>query len=200
MEKLWDVLPGAALTGLGAVLCALGYRQIRFQAMTVGVCVFAAAGAAAGALLGYPAFAAGLCVAGALLGYALHGLLFHAYVGLAAAMGGAAVGLLLSVVFNYSHPLVLCGATAVGGAVIALLNSRMMTMLWTSAAGAALITHGLYRSIPVLSTLSRAQVTWTLAATFAFLCAAGTAFQARTSREEQLSTAIVPTADPVRPA
>src|SRR6185295_13237633 len=114
MDKLWLILPGAAMAGLGAVLGAMGYRQVRFQAMTVGICVFAATGAAAGALLGYPAFAAGLCIAGAVLGYALHGMLFHVYVGLAAAMGGAAVGLLLAVLCNYSNPYLLCAATAAG--------------------------------------------------------------------------------------
>ena len=51
MNGLWAALPGAALAGLGAVLCAMGYRQIRFQAMTVGICVFAAAGAARSDLL-----------------------------------------------------------------------------------------------------------------------------------------------------
>jgi len=194
MDKLWMILPGAALAGLGAVLCAMGYRQVRFQAMTVGICVFAATGAAAGALLGYPAFAAGLCIAGAVLGYALHGMLFHVYVGLAAAMGGAAVGLLLAVVCHYSNPVVLCGATAAGCAVIALLDARIMTIGWTSAAGAALVTHGLLRSTAVLSALPQAQLTWTLAAIFVVLFGAGFVFQLRTTAEQQLPTQIVPAA------
>src|SRR5438477_1923506 len=123
MNGLWATLPGAALAGLGAVLCATGYRQLRFQAMTVGVCVFAAAGAAIGALLGYPAFAAGLCAAGAVLGYVLHDKLIHVYVGLAAAMGGAALGLLLAVLCRYSSPVFLCVSTAIGATIIALLNT-----------------------------------------------------------------------------
>ena len=114
MNGLWATLPGAALAGLGAVLCTMGYRQIRFQAMTVGICVFAAAGAAAGSLLGYPAFAAGLCAAGAVLGYVLHRALFHVYLGLAAAMGGGAIGLLLAVLCHYSSPVFLCCVTAIG--------------------------------------------------------------------------------------
>ena len=198
MERLWQTLPGATMAGLGMVLCVLGYRQVRFQAMTVGVCVFAVAGAAAGSLLGYPAFAAGLCAAGAVLGYALHGMLFHVYVGLAAAMGGAAVGLLLSVLCHYSNPVVLCGATAAGCGVIALLDARIMTIGWTSAAGAALVTHGLYRSMPALGDLSPTQLTWTLAATFAVLSIAGIVFQSRTTAEQQLSTKIAPAPEPAQ--
>jgi hypothetical protein len=192
MNGLWQALPGAALAGLGAVLCAMGYRQIRFQAMTVGICVFAAAGAAAGALLGYPAFAAGLCAAGAVLGYALHRMLFHVYVGLAAAMGGAAIGLLLAVLCRYSSPLFLCGMTAIGATVIALLDTRLMTMGWTSAAGAALVTHGVFRAIPMLATLPRTQLTWTLAAIFILLAGGGFAFQLRTTPDEHPSTVIAP--------
>lgn len=198
MDRLWQTLPGAALAGLGMVLCALGYRQVRFQAMTVGVCVFAATGAAVGSLLGYPAFAAGLCVAGALLGYALHGVLFQVYVGLAAAMGGAAVGLLLTVLCNYSNPYVLCGATAAGCGIIALLDARIMTIGWTSAAGAALVTHGLYRILPSLGDLSRSQLTWTLSAIFALLTIAGVVFQSRTTVEQHLPTEIVPTPQPTQ--
>jgi hypothetical protein len=197
MDKLWMVLPGAAMAGLGAVLCAMGYRQVRFQAMTVGVCVFAAAGAAAGAALGYPAFAAGLCGAGAILGYTLHGLLFRAYVGLAAAMGGAALGLLLCVVCHYSNPLLLCGAAAAGSAVIALLDARIMTIGWTSAAGAALVTHGLLRSTPELLQVPPVQLAWTLAAIFAVLFGTGFAFQMRTTTEKQnASTEIAPAPQP----
>jgi hypothetical protein len=191
MDRLWQILPGAAMAGLGAVLCALGYKQVRFQAMTMGVFVFAAAGAAIGTLLGYPAFAVGLCVAGAILGYALHGVLFHVYVGLAAAMGGAAVGLLLTLLCHYSNPIVLCGATAAGCAVIALLDARIMTIAWTSAAGAALVTQGLYRSLPSLGALSHPQLTWTLAITFAVLFLAGWAFQSRMTAEQQLSTKVL---------
>lgn len=196
MDKLWLVLPGAALAGLGAVLGAMGYRQVRFQAMTVGVCVFAAAGAAIGALLGWPAFAAGLCIAGAVVGYALHGVLFRVYVGLAAAMGGAAVGLLLSVLCNYSNPMVLCAAAAAGAVVIALLDARAMTIGWTSAAGAALVTHGLLRSTAVLASLPPTRLLWTLAAIFVVLFAAGFAFQWRTTREEHVSTQIAPAPSP----
>lgn len=196
MDRLWLILPGAAMAGLGAVLGAMGYRQVRFQAMTVGVCVFAAAGAGLGAMLGWPAFAAGLCVAGAVLGYALHGVLFRVYVGLAAAMGGAAVGLLLSVLCGYSNPMVLCGATAAGAVVIALLDARLMTIGWTAAAGAALVTHGLLRSTAVLASLPRTQLLWTLSAIFAVLFAAGFAFQLRTTREEHVSTQIAPAPSP----
>ncbi|MBV8878713.1 MAG: hypothetical protein JO332_02000 [Planctomycetaceae bacterium] len=190
MNGLWATLPGAALAGLGAVLCTMGYRQIRFQAMTVGICAFAAAGAAAGSLLGYPAFAAGLCAAGAILGYALHAVLFHVYVGLAAAMGGGAVGLLLAILCRYSSPVFLCGVTAVGATVIALLDTRHMTMGWTSAAGAALVTHGVFRAIPMLATLPAPQLTWTLAAIFVLLAGGGFAFQLRTTPREHPTTVL----------
>lgn len=200
MDRLWQTLPGAALAGLGMVLCALGYRQVRFQAMTVGVCVFAAAGAAAGSLLGYPAFTAGLCVSGALLGYALHTILFQVYVGLAAAMGGAAVGLLLTVLCNYSNPIVLCSATAAGCGVIALLDARIMTIGWTSAAGAALVSHGLYRSMPALGELSRSQLTWTLSTIFALLAITGIVFQMRTTTEKHLPTEVLPAAQAAQPS
>jgi hypothetical protein len=191
MERLWQILPGAAMAGLGAVLCSQGYRQVRFQAMTMAVFVFAAAGATIGTFLRYPAFSAGLCVAGAILGYALHGVLFHVYVGLAAAMGGAAVGLLLTLLCHYSNPIVLCGCTAAACAVISLLDARIMTIAWTSAAGAALVTQGLYRSIPSLGTLSPPRLTWTLATTFGVLFLAGWAFQSRMTAEQQLSTKIL---------
>ena len=196
MNALWQAIPGAALAGLGAVICAMGYRQIRFQAMTVGICVFAAAGAAAGALLGYPAFAAGLCAAGAVLGYVLHRMLFHVYVGLAAAMGGAAIGLLLAVLVRYSSPVFLCAVTAIGATVIALLDTRLMTMGWTAAAGAALVTHGVFRAIPMLATLPRTQLTWTLAAIFVLLAGGGFAFQLRTTPEEHATTVIAPAPEP----
>jgi len=192
MQGLWATVPGAALAGLGAVLCATGYRQLRFQAMTVGVCVFAAAGAVAGGLLGYPAFAAGLCAAGAVLGYVLHDRLIPVYVGLAAAMGGAALGLLLAVLCRYSSPILLSVLTAIGAAVIALLNTRLLTMGWTAASGAALVTHGIFRAIPMLSTLPRAQLGWTLAAIFALLAGGGFAFQLRTNPKIHPDTIIAP--------
>lgn len=192
MNGLWATLPGAALAGLGAVLCSMGYQQLRIQAMTVGICVLAAAGAAVGALLGYPAFATALCALGAVAGYALHGRLFHVYVGLSAAMGGAALGLLLAIVCRYSSPVFLCIATAIGATVIALLNTRLMTMGWTSAAGAALITLGVFRAIPMLATLPRTQLTVTLSAIFLILAGGGFAFQLRTTPVEHPSTVIAP--------
>ena len=196
MNGLWATLPGAALAGLGAVLCATGYRQLRFQAMTAGVCVFAAAGAAIGALLGYPAFAAGLCAVGAVLGYVLHDKLMQVYVGLAAAMGGAALGLLLAVLTRHSNPTFLCGVTAIGATIIALLDTRIMTMSWTSAAGAALVTHGVFRAIPVLATMPRTQLTWTLTAIFVLLAGGGLAFQIRTNPQEHPTTLIAPAPSP----
>ena len=196
MNGLWATLPGAALAGLGAVLCTMGYRQIRFQAMTVGICAFAAGGAAIGALFGYPAFAAGLCAAGAVLGYALHAKLFHVYVGLAAAMGGGAIGLLLAVLCHYSSPIFLCGVTAIGATIIALLDTRLMTMAWTSASGAALVTHGVFRAIPMLATLPRTQLVWTLAAIFVLLAGGGFAFQLRTTPQEHPSTILASTPAP----
>src|SRR5258708_20825157 len=92
MNGLWATLPGAALAGLGAVLCTMGYRQIRFQAMTVGICAFAAGGAALGALFGYPPFPAGPRPAGAAPAYSLPPTLFHLYFRLAPAVGGRRAG------------------------------------------------------------------------------------------------------------
>jgi hypothetical protein len=192
MNGLWATLPGAALAGLGAVLGATGYRQLRFQAMTAGVCVFAAAGAAFGGLLGYPAFAAGLCAAGAVLGYVLHHRLIQVYVGLAAAMGGAALGLLLALLCRHSSPILLCASTAIGATIIALLDTRLMTMGWTAASGAALVTHGIFRAIPVLATLPRTQLCWTLAAIFVLLAGGGFTFQLRTTPPEHSSTILAP--------
>jgi hypothetical protein len=174
----------------------MGYRQIRFQAMTVGICVFAAAGAAAGSLLGYPAFAAGLCAAGAVLGYLLHAALFHVYLGLAAAMGGGAIGLLLAVLCHYSSPVFLCAVTAIGATVIALLDTRHMTMGWTAASGAALVTHGVFRAIPMLATLPRTQLTVTLTVIFVLLAGAGFAFQLRTTPPEHATTIMAPAPQP----
>jgi hypothetical protein len=90
----------------------------------------------------------------------------------------------------------LCGATAAGAVVIALLDARLMTIGWTSAAGAALVTHSLLRSTAVLASLPRAQLLWTLAAIFVVLTAAGFAFQWRTTREEQVATQIAPAPAP----
>jgi hypothetical protein len=160
--------------------------------MTAGVCVFAAAGAAIGGLLGYPAFAAGLCAAGAVLGYVLHGRLIPVYIGLAAAMGGAALGLLLALLCRYSSPILLCAATAIGATIIALLNTRLMTMGWTAASGAALVTLGIFRAIPVLASLPRTQLSWTLAAIFVLLAGGGLAFQWRTNPPEYPATILAP--------
>jgi hypothetical protein len=196
MNALWATLPGAALAGLGAVLCATGYRQLRFQAMTAGVCVFAAAGAAIGGILGYPAFAAGLCAAGAVLGYVLHGRLIPVYIGAAATMGGAALGLLLAILFRYSSPILLCASTAIGAAVIALLNTRLMTMGWTAVSGAALVTHGIFHAIPVLASLPRTQLSWTLATIVVLLAGGGFAFQWRTTPPEHPTTILAPASGP----
>src|SRR5437868_1291417 len=127
MNGLWATLPGAALAGLGAVLCTIGYRQIRFQAMTVGICAFAAGGA------------------------------------------------------------------AIGATIIALLDTRLMTMAWTSASGAALVTHGVFRAIPMLATLPRTQLVWTLAAIFVLLAGGGFAFQLRTTPQEHPTTILAAT-------
>lgn len=188
MNGWWAALPGAALAGLGAVLSMMGYRQIRAQSTGVGVCVLGAAGAALGALLGYPAFAAGLCAAGAFLGSILPRSLARLTVGLAAALGGSAVGLLLAVISRHSSPLLLCGAAAVGAAVIALLETRILTIGWTSASGAALITLGIVRAIPLLGALPRTQLSVTLGAIFLLLAAGGFAFQWRTAPEEHPTT------------
>ncbi|HLY09142.1 MAG TPA: hypothetical protein VKW04_07570 [Planctomycetota bacterium] len=192
MNGLWAALPGAALSGLGAVLCATGYRQVRFQPRTVGVGAFAAAGAAIGALLGFPAFAAGLCATGALLATLLHGKFLPVAIGVAAAMGGGILGLLLALLSRHSSPIVLSGATAIGAAVIALLDTRLMTMGWTATTGAAVVTQGIFRAIPALAALPRTQLTVTLAVIFVLLAGGGFAFQLRTTPEEHPTTLLAP--------
>ncbi len=185
-------LPGAALAGLGAVLCATGYRQVRLPSLPVVIGVFAGAGAALGAMLGFPAFAAGLCGIAATLAYAYHAALGRVTVGLSAAIGGGALGLLLSVIFGTSHPAALCFAAAAGAAIVSLLDHRIMTIAWTSTAGASLIAHGLLRATPTLAHVSRGQLAWTLGLLFAVLCGAGVAFQMRTTAEQQVPTPIAP--------
>jgi hypothetical protein len=191
MEKLWMALPGAALAGLGAVLCATGGRELRRPSKPVVVGVFAGAGAAAGSIMGFPAFAAGLCVVAATLAHAYHAVLGRVTVGLTAAIGGGALGLLLSVIFGTLHPAALCFTAAAGAAIVSLLEHRVLTIAWTSAAGAALIAHGLLRATPELVHVPRGQLAWTLAALFAALCGAGVSFQMRSTAEPQVPATIV---------
>jgi len=94
---------------------------------------------------------------------------------------------------NYSNPIFLCLATALGASIIALLDTRLMTMGWTSTAGAALVTLGVYRAIPMLASLPRTQLTWTLAIIFVLLCGGGFAFQLRTTPTDHATTLIAPT-------
>jgi len=183
MEQVWNALPGAAMAGMGAMLCALGYPLVRFHALTLGVCALAAAGCAGGALTGWPALAAALCAGGAAAGYALRRHLFHVHVGLAAALGGAAMGLLLAALTRYSNPPLLCGATAIGCTVIALLDARAITIAWTSAVGAALVCLGIVLCLPPAAR-SPAGAPWMLAAVAAALFAAGAAFQHLTTKGE----------------
>lgn len=186
MREIWDTLPGAVMAGLGAMLCSLGYRLVRFHALKVGVWAFAALGCGAGALAGWPALAAFLCVAGAVLGYALGPVLFHVYVGAAAALGGAAVGLLLAGLTHYSNPVLLCGATALGCTIIALLDSRVITIVWTSTVGAALVALGILLALPGPNPAS---LKWTLVTVGAALLSIGVYFQLRTGDAEPAGAA-----------
>jgi hypothetical protein len=184
MEQIWNVLPGAVMAGAGAMLCALGYRMVRFHALTVGVCAFAAAGCAAGALTGWPSLAAALCAGGAAAGYALRRYLFHVYVGAAAGLGGVAVGLLLAALTRYSNPYLLCGATAIGCTVIALLDARAITIAWTAAVGGALVSLGIVLCLPPTGGAGPSRIPWTLAAVSAGLFLGGAAFQHFTTRRD----------------
>jgi hypothetical protein len=198
MEQIWNALPGAVMAGAGAMLGALGYRMVRFHALTVGVCAFAAAGCAAGALTGWPLLAAGLCAGGAAAGYVLRRYLFHVYVGVAAGLGGAAVGLLLAAITRYSNPPLLCGATAIGCTVIALLDARAITIAWTAAVGGAMVSLGIVLCLPAATGPSR--IPWTLAAVSTALFAAGAAFQHFTTRRDpdlRADAAPVPAPKPV---
>ena len=71
-----------------------------------------------------------------------------------------------------------------------------MTMGWTAASGAALVTHGVFRAIPMLATLPRTQLTVTLTAIFVLLAGAGFAFQLRTTPPEHATTILAPAPHP----
>lgn len=176
MDRFLEMLPSAALAGNGAILCLVGFRQLRFHALAGGVLVLAAAGFALGGLASHPAVAVGLCVIGALAGYRLEAVFFYVYVALAAALGGAALGYVGAILTGYSSPMILCGATAVGCAVIALLNARATTIGWTSAAGSALVCLGAHLAYTAAGTR-------TLAVLFALLFLASVIFQHQTTRE-----------------
>jgi hypothetical protein len=181
-------LPGAAVAGSGAVLLAAGYRSVRFNALTLGIELFAALGCGVGAWFGQAPLAAFLTAIGALIGFALGRLLFHAFVVLAAALGGSLIGGGAGLLMGSSHPLLLAGAMALGFAVLAILDARAMTVFWTSAVGAALVTIGTLSS-PTRPSLwfSSLPRTLTLAASsiFLILAIAGIVFQVVTTRDIQ---------------
>lgn len=149
MNEFLLLLPSASISGLGMVLCLIGYKTVRFHALTVGVCAFSALGGAAGARMDLPLLAAALALAGGCLGYGIAPLVFPVYIAVAAAAGGSFAGVFLCLVTGYSNPPLLIASTAAGFAVLALLDARFITILWTSFAGATQATVGiLWMTLP----------------------------------------------------
>lgn len=188
MKEALESLPAAMIAGAGAALAALGYRIIRFHTLSLSVAVFATLGCAVGGHLGAMPLAAVLAAAGAVAGYFLEPVLFYVYVALSAAVGGAAVGIVLALATDPGHPNLVIGACAVACAVIALLDARITTISWTSAAGAAILTLGVLVCRGDLAEFSRSssRVRAQLPAAAVVFVAVATAaafFQAWTTRE-----------------
>ena len=137
--ELTSQIPHALSAAAGAVLCALGYRQYRMHALALGVAAFAAAAFLGAGAAGFPLLASPAAVLGALLGYACRKPFFYVYVALGGAFGGALLGFLAALLFRSTHLSLICGAAALGGAIIHLLDARRVTIAWTSIVGAALI-------------------------------------------------------------
>jgi hypothetical protein len=170
-------LPGAVMAGFGATLVARGATLVRSQGRVLTVCALAAAGCAAGAMLGWASLAAALCAAGALAGCASTPLVRPMGMAILGGLGGAAVGALLGVFTGYSDPDLLCGAAALGWAILALLDAPLIAIAWTSTAGAALTTLGILRALPARDGADLARHVVPVAAVFAFLALGGAAFQ-----------------------
>jgi hypothetical protein len=191
MDRFLEMLPEAAGAGSGAILCLLGFRHFRFLALTGGVLALAAAGFAIGGLAGHPVAAAGLCAIGACAGYRLESVFFYVYVALLAALGGAAIGFVAAVAAHCASWKLVCGATAVGCAAIALMNARPITIAWTSAAGSALVCLGALGVFPATGSS-------TLAALFAVLFAGSAVFQHCSTRVPAPSAPLLPRPAPLR--
>lgn len=183
---LTSQIPHALSAATGAVLCALGYRQYRMHALTLGVAVFAAAAFLAAGAAGFPRLASPAAVVGALLGYACRRPFFYVYVALGGALGGALLGFLAALLFRSSNLPLICGAAAVGGGMINLLDARRVTIAWTSIVGAALIAAA---SVPWM----RASGTpWPSILVFLATALGAMAFQGRTHGELEAPAAEAP--------
>ena len=121
-----------------------------------------------------------ITMAGALAGYYLVTFSFYMSVALGAGIGGAAVGFLIAVAIGYSHPTFFTIATAIGAIVISLLNARLTTIIWTSAAGAAVATLGILEFPLELSGSTEIG----FLAIYALLFSGAWVFQLRTTRRE----------------
>ncbi len=176
-------IPQALSAAAGAVLCALGYRQYRMHALTLGVAVFAAAAFLAAGASGFPRLAAPAAVVGGLLGYACRRPFFTLYVALGGALGGALLGFLTAVLMRSSNLPLICGATAVGGALINLLDARRVTIAWTSIVGSALIAAA------SASWTRAAGIPWPSILLFLATALGAMAFQGRTHGEPEAPAA-----------
>jgi hypothetical protein len=143
MDGLWQHLPGAVAAGTGIAFCAYGYESVRFHVRTFAIVFLATLGAFAGSAIGSPLLGAALAAIGGALGWFVGPWLMIPFVGFMALLGGAVVGAVLAAFTRFTEPVLLIGATAAGCAIIALLDVRLMTILWTSISGAAVATFGL---------------------------------------------------------
>jgi len=188
VEILLRALAGAGLAASGAVLGAIGFRLVHFNAMTLGISLFAGLGAAIGAIGGSVPLAAVLTVAGAAGGWFFADRLLRVYVALMAGIGGLAVGALLALATGYSRPLTLCGATGFACLVIALLDARAVTIAWTSATGACAATLGVMTAGGGAPWSGRLSSMLTAGTLFAAFFVTAVIFQLRTTEPAAPST------------
>ena len=186
MDLLAANLASILLTGVGLSLALLGYRLVRFHALTMGVVALAGAGAAGGVLLNSPLATTAFALGGAILGYFLGPLLWHVYVAVVAGLGGTAIGLVITTLTHPSNPPLVVASTAVACAAIALLDAKAITIAWTSLAGSCIAISGILRTspMPVRS--------MTVGAIFAALVVVSLLFQFRTNRGEPEAPAPAP--------
>ncbi len=193
MELLAANLNSIILTGVGLTLALLGYRLVRFHALTMGVISLAAAGAAGGLLLNSPIAMAGFALAGGILGYFLGPIVWHVYVALVAAAGGAAIGILLCDITHAANPRLVVIATAVAFAVIALLDAKVITIAWTSLMGAGIAKLGL-----AAFHAPSEQSQWQSGGVGIAFFAVALLFQFRTNREPEVEKTAKPSPMPKR--
>lgn len=188
LESVFATLPGAIIAGVGVSFCALGFKLVRFYSLAFGVGILAALGCVLGALTGWPALALAFCLAGGVLGYALGPVFSFLYPTVAAALGGVALGKLLVAFLVFNHPELIPIALGAGFALVAALNVRLVTILWTSVVGASIGTLGILATDVVGPTLE--QTTVNVVIVFAAFAVGGIVFQVQTTGEAAMTTRI----------